>query len=305
MEFKDYYKILEVDKKASDAEIKKSFRKLANKYHPDKNQGDSNAESKFKEINEAYEVLKDKEKRQKYDNLGSQYNRYRQTGGNPGGFNWSDWYNSGTSQNRSNYGNMNDMFSGGGLSDFFEKIFGGFSTGSGYTQKSKKGQSIEAKVEISLEDSYKGGTRVFDINGQKIEINLKPGIKEGQKLKISGKGYPGSRGGQNGDLFLKFSVKKNKKYVIDGNNLMLEHYIDAPTAALGGKTLVQTLSGNIEVNISSGTQSGKILKLKDMGMPIYGTQNKGDLLLKLMISVPVNLSEEEKSLYEKLKALRN
>ncbi len=313
MKYKDYYKILGVDKKASDDEIKKAFRKLANKFHPDKNKGDKSAEDKFKEINEAYEVLKDREKRTKYDNLGSQYNRYRSSGGNPNGFDWSNWYasqNQGQgSQNFGGQGGFGDIFSGGGsgLSDFFEKIFGGgFSGGGRRHSVSVKGQDVQANFEITLEDAFNGGKQAFEFNGQKIQIQLKPGIQDKQKLKLSGKGYPGQNGGANGDLILVLNIKKHPLFKRKGNNLHTEHFIDLLTAVLGGEITINTLGGKIKTNIASGTSCGKVLKLKGQGMPYYNEPNKrGDLFVKLMLKAPDKLSPREKELYEELRSIRD
>jgi curved DNA-binding protein len=311
MEYKDYYKILGVDKNASDDEIKKAFRKLANKYHPDKNKGSKSTEDKFKEINEAYEVLKDKEKRAKYDNLGSQYNRYRQSGGNPNGFDWSNWYASQNrghgSQNFGGQGDFGDIFSGGGsgLSDFFEKIFGGGFSGGGRRHSAPaKGQDVQANFEITLEDAFRGGKQAFEFNGQKIQINLKPGIQDNTKLKLAGKGYPGPNGGPNGDLILVIKIKKHPVFKRKGHNLHFEHFIDLYDAVLGGNVTINTLSGKIKVNIASGTSSGKILKLKGQGMPYYDEPTKrGDLFVKLMIKVPEKLTAKEKELFEELRSL--
>ncbi len=310
MNYKDYYKILGVDKNATEAEIKKAYRKLANKYHPDKNKNNNDAEEKFKEINEAYEVLKDKEKRSKYDRLGSQYNRYRQGGGDPNGFDWSQWY---SQQNRggSSYGrsqDFGDMFSGGGggLSDFFEKIFGG---GFGGAQRrhaaAQKGQDIQANYEISLEEAFHGGKQTFEINHNKIQINLKPGIKDKQKLKLSGKGYPSPNGGPNGDLILVIKIKEHPVFKLEGHNLHMEKFIDLYDAVLGGSITIQTLSGKAKINIPAGTNCGKILKLKGQGMPHYDKLTlRGDLLVKLMINIPQKLSPKEKDLFEQLRKLK-
>jgi curved DNA-binding protein len=309
MEYKDYYKILGVDKNASENEIKKAFRKLANKYHPDKNKGDKTAENKFKEINEAYEVLKDKEKRSKYDNLGSQYNRYRSSGGSPNGFDWSDWYASTGNGNYSGQSSFGDMFSGGsgGLSDFFEKIFGGgFSGDQRRRAATTKGQDVQAEFEITLENAFRGGKQSFEFNSQKIQINLKPGIQDDTKLKLTGKGYASPNGGPNGDLILVIKVKKHPVFKRKGNNLHMEHYIDVYDAVLGGEITINTLSGKIKVNVATGTSCGKTLKLKGQGMPQYANPTiRGDLFVKLMIRVPEKLSAREKELFEELRSLKS
>jgi curved DNA-binding protein len=318
MEYKDYYKILGVSKNASESEIKKAYRKLANKYHPDKNKGDKVAEEKFKEINEAYEVLKDKEKRAIYDRLGSQYNRYRQSGGDPGGFDWSQWFASqdnggGQRTYRTTGGGFGDIFggSGGGLSDFFEKIFGGgFSGGFSETHQSRrsapvKGQDIKADFEITLEDAFRGGKHTFELNGQKIQINLKPGLQDKQKLKLTGKGYPSPNGGPNGDLYLVINIRKHPVFKVKGHNLHTEMFIDVCDAVLGGDVTLNTLSGKIKLHIPPGTSCGKTLKLKGQGMPHYENPSvRGDMFVKLMIKVPEKLSPREKELFEELRKIR-
>ncbi len=290
MEFKDYYKVLGVNKTASADEIKKAYRKLALKYHPDKNKGDKDAESKFKEISEAYEVLKDSEKRAKFDNLGSSYNRYRQTGGNPNDFNWNDWTQSSQrGRGTSSYGDIFD--SNGGVSDFFENIFGGgFSKGS-FRQRKQKGSDINANIEITLEDAYRGGHVLLSIDGKKVDIKTKPGMKDGQQLRLSGKGESGFKGGPNGDLILTVKIKPHYTFELKNDDLYMNLDVNLYDAVLGAVVRINSFIGKLDIKIPEGTSSGKILKIK------------GDLFVKINIITPSNLSEKEKALFLELKKI--
>jgi curved DNA-binding protein len=310
MEFKDYYKTLGVTKTASDDEIKQAYRKLAMKYHPDKNKGDKESEKKFKEISEAYEVLKDKEKRYKYDNLGSSFNNYRQTGGRDTDFNWNDWYS--RSQNRPRAGkqssNFSDIFeSGGGVSEFFEKIFGdGFGSKKSSSAQFKKGDDYSADVEITLDEAFNGTTRTLSINGQKIDIKIKPGIKDGQKMKISGKGQPGKRANSSGDLIITIKIKPHKRVERKDDDLFVDITIDLYKAVLGGSATIATFGGKVKINIPPESKQGTTLKINDMGMPNYKNPNeKGDLYIKLNIDIPSKLTEKEIELFKELKGIRS
>lgn len=314
MEFKDYYKILEVDKKATADQIKKSFRKLAQKYHPDKNPNDKTAESKFKDINEAYEVLGDTEKRKKYDNLGSSYNSFRQTGGNSADFNWQDWFDKsqqfrtgaspgGFGSSAGRRSSINDFFSNNdSSSDFFEKIFG--FAGKKRT-KTQKGEDITAKVELTIEEAYNGCVKPFLINGKKIEVKFKPGIDNEQVLKVTGKGKPGLNGGANGNLLINVSIKPHKRVERKGNDLYISIDVDLYKAVLGGNAKITTFAGTISLNIPAESQQGKTLFLKGLGMPYYSdATKKGDLYITLNVQVPQNLSDREKELFAELQSIR-
>jgi curved DNA-binding protein len=315
MEYKDYYKVLGVDKKASQDEIKKAYRKLAVKYHPDKNKGKKDAEDKFKELNEANEVLGDKEKRKKYDELGENWKYYQQSGGEQGGaqdFDWTRYANQGGGQTRYTYeGDMGDFGGSGGFSDFFETLFGqGFggaqTRGRQGARKARlKGEDMSAEMSITLEDAYKGAEKMFDLDGQSIKLKIKPGITDGQTLKLGGKGNPGYNGGPAGDLLLGIHVLKDPVYERKGDDLYADLRVNLFSAVLGGKASLRTFKGTINVNIPKESQNGKVLRLQGLGMPNYSKANIfGDFYVKLIIEIPTNLSEKEIELFKELSELR-
>lgn len=317
MDYKDYYNILGVPKSASQEEIKKVYRKLAVKYHPDKTKGDKEAEERFKEIGEAYAVLRDPEKRKKYDQLGANWKQYENAGygGGAGGFDFSQF--GGQSPGGGSFyfeGDMNDVFggaAGGGFSDFFNAFFGGRGGGaqsgfSGQQQRARKGQDLQAEMEISLYEAYHGTSRILNVDGKKLRANIKPGSYNGLELRIKGKGGPGSGGGPNGDIYIKVRVQPDNNYKIDGSNLILKADVDLYTAVLGGKKEIQTLAGKLNVPVPKGSQTGSKLRLKNKGMPVYGKPEQyGDLFVQLNVVIPKNLSQEEVNLFKKLKELHN
>ncbi|MEQ9403591.1 MAG: DnaJ C-terminal domain-containing protein [Cyclobacteriaceae bacterium] len=296
MDYKDYYKILGVDKKASQDEIKKAYRKLAVKYHPDKNPDDKAAEEKFKEISEAKEVLGDPEKRVRYDELGANWKQYEQAGfgssgtagGRPGQYHYEF------------QGDPAEMFGGSGFSDFFESLFGqsyGRSTGFG---QEVTGSDLAGEVSISLQEAYSGTERIADLGHEKIRVKIKPGTYEGLKLRVKGKGQKSSKG-KAGDLFLTVRVLPDSTYERKGNDLYMNQSIDLFEALLGGKLEIATLSGKVNINVPEGTQNGKILRLKGKGMPVYGKKGNGDLFVKLVVKMPAQLTQEQKEQVKKLK----
>jgi len=306
MDYKDYYKVLGVEKTASKDEIKKKYRKLAQKYHPDKNPGNKQAEEKFKEISEANQVLSDDEKRQKYDQLGSNWNQFQQGGG--GGFDFSQF--TGQRGGRSRHSGMEDMFGGSGrFSDFFESFFGGgfqddprMARGNRQT----KGRDYEAGINIHLSDAYHGTSTILNVDGQKIKVNLAPGVTHGQLLRLKGKGGKSPDGGPDGNIILKINIINNTKFELDNTDLHTTTEVDLYTAVLGGKLTIETLKGPMSINIQKETPNGKILRLKGLGMPVYGKAGSfGDLYIKLQVSLPVNLSPKETELFKQLSELRH
>jgi curved DNA-binding protein len=302
MDYKDYYSILGVNKSATKDEIKKAYRKLAKKYHPDKTNGDSTLEEKFKEVSEAYEVLSHDENRKKYDELGANWKNQQQAGG-PGGFDYSQYYtNTGGQGGHQTFEGDPEMFS-----EFFNNIFGGGYSGSGGRRQTKrKGQNYLAEMEMTLEEAFHGGTRIINVNGKKLRIKTKPGTQDQQKIKLSGKGSPGLNGGSPGDLYITIHVRPDPKFKRKGNNLYIELPLDFYTAVLGGKMEIPTLNGNVHMTIPKGTQGGSTLRLKGKGMPVYGSSSQyGDLYVKTNIVIPSNLTEEEIKLFTKLKDLKS
>lgn len=308
MDVKDYYKVLGVEKTATAEQIKKAYRKLAVKYHPDKNPGDKVAEDKFKEINEAYEVLSDAEKRKKYDQFGENYKHYEQHGGRPEDFDWSQ-FGGGRGRGRTySYGggSAEDMFGGEGFSDFFEQLFGSRFSGGGRRQQQApgKGQDVQASMQVSLEDAYAGATRQVEVNGSKLNIKLKPGLYEGQVIRLKGKGNPGRRGGENGDMLITIQLAPHPQYELKGLDIYMELALPLYTAVLGGKVNIVTPGATLNMNIPAGTDSGKAFRLKGKGMPAYNNSGTaGDLYIKAMIHIPKDLSEKEKELFQQLAQL--
>lgn len=312
MDVKDYYKILGVEKTATAEQIKKAYRKLAVKYHPDKNPGDKAAEDKFKEINEAYEVLSDAEKRKKYDQFGENYKYYEQHGGRPEDYDWSQFGGGGGQRRTYSYGsgNMDDMFGGAGegnFSDFFEQLFGSrFSGGGGRRQQQGpgKGRDVQATMEVSLEDAYTGATRQVEVGGSRLNIKLKPGLYEGQVIRLKGKGNPGRKGGENGDLLITIQLAANPQYELKGKDIYTDLAVPLYTAVLGGKLTVNTPGASLNMNIPAGTDSGKVFRLKGKGMPAYDNSGTaGDLYIKAVVHIPSKLSDKEKELFQQLSQL--
>jgi len=315
MEYKDYYRILGVDKNADTKTIKRAYRRLARKYHPDVNPGDKVSEERFKEINEAYEVLSDPEKRRKYDQLGADYQRWQSMGGDPRGFDWSQWFAGGQPAGgrvHVQYGDLGDLFGDlGGFSDFFQAIFGG---AGGRTQTSRRGgrtwayrgQDYEHPVEITLEEAFHGTQRVLEKEGgRRLTVKIPPGVKTGSKIRIAGEGGPGVGGGAQGDLFLKVKVLPHPIFERDGDDLRCEMPIDLYTALLGGEVVVHTLDGDVRLKVPPETQSGQVFRLRGKGMPqLRNPQKRGDLYVKVQVQLPTKLSAKEKALVRELAEMR-
>jgi curved DNA-binding protein len=318
MDYKDYYKILGVGKKATGAEIKAAYRKLAKQYHPDMNPGDKKAEEKFKEINEANEVLGDPAKRQKYDTLGANYARYQQYGGGPA--DWESFWrtqSNGQGGTRATFeGDLSDLFGGGQFSDFFSQIFGSMGGAGGASQTSTRrrtrvtetpGQDEEHTIEISLEEALNGGQRRLSMGSRHLDVNIPPGSKTGTKIRLAGKGSPGL-GGQPGDLFLKVKLKEHARFKLRHNeaDLQCDLPIDLYTAVLGGEAPAPTLDGtSVSLTIPPGSSSGQLMRLRHKGLPRkVKDEERGDLYVRLMVQVPKQLSDEETALFQRLAGLR-
>lgn len=309
MDYKDYYKILGVARNASEEEIKRAYRKLAMKYHPDRNPDDKGAEEKFKEINEAHQVLSDPQKRARYDQLGDSYHSWQQRGGSPGGFNWDEWstWAPGGGNVRVEVGGVEDLFGGGlgDFSEFFRRIFGGMGDmgsqvrgGKGSTRRVAS-PKYEYEVTISLTEAFLGATRRIELDGRRLEVKIPPGARTGTKVRVAD-AYTGSDG-RKGDLYLVVRVGKDPRFERKGNNLYTNADVDLYRAVLGGEVTVQTISGNLILTIPPGTQPGQTFRLTGQGMPnIRKPEERGDLFVRARIKIPRNLSEEQRDLFRKL-----
>lgn len=302
MDFKDYYKILGIEQNASLDDIKKAYRKLALKYHPDKNPNNKKAEDKFKEINEANEVLSDPEKRKKYDELAESLKHHKEQGSRNENFDWSRWSQQRDGGFSSRTGG--NIFEGEGeFSDFFESIFGGHFGGKSNVQM--KGQDYEAEIEVSLEEVYHGSTRRIQVNEQTLQIKIKPGVKSGQVLRLKGKGAKGVNGGPQGDLLLSVIIAKHPHYREKGYDLYCSIPVNLYNAILGGKQIIRTMKGNIRIDIPKGIENGQVLRLKGLGMPKFESANEhGDLYAKVDVVLPKNLSNKETELFKQLADIR-
>ncbi|MEN6480803.1 MAG: J domain-containing protein [Anaerolineaceae bacterium] len=299
MEYKDYYKILGVDRNASEDEIKRAYRKLAMKYHPDRNPGDKTAEDKFKDINEANEVLSDSKKRARYDQLGDSYSNWERRGGSSSTFNWADWVNQSQSGGtRVDVGGFEDLF-GGGFSDFFSSIFGGMPA-SGQPQSRRRApaqkQSYEQPVQISLREAYTGTTRILQFEDKRIEVKIPAGAQSGTKVRVSGAGP------QNADIILVIEVLPDPKFERKGSDLTTEVTVDLYTAVLGGQIKVPTFKGEVMLSIPPGTQPGRKFRLQGRGMPqLRNPQSFGDLFVRIKVKLPDKLSDEQRKLFEQMR----
>ncbi len=312
MEYKDYYKILGVDRKASKEEVKKAYRKLALKYHPDRNPGDKASEETFKDINEANQVLSDDEKRARYDQLGQAYSSWQQRGAAPGNFNWDDWFTTPSGGGvRVEMGDLNDMFGGGGggFSDFFSRIFGGVggmqadfrgAPGGRPQPRRAAAPTYQEQVTISLQEAFLGATRLLQIDGRRLEVKIPVGARTGTKVRVPGVG-PGGPGGRKGDLYLVIQVADDPRFHRRGDNLHAEAPVGLYTAILGGEVKVTTLSGDVVLTIPPGTQPGQTFRLEGRGMPrLKQPDQRGDLLVKVKVQIPRQLTEEQRALVEEL-----
>jgi molecular chaperone DnaJ len=323
---KDYYKILGVSRNASEKEIKQAYRRLARKHHPDLNPNDKSAEARFKEINAAYEVLSDTEKRKKYDQFGDQWEHAEQFAKSRG-----------QERVRWDFGRGGKTFEYGDLSDFgdiFSSLFGDSGIGSRTRRGPERGQDIESPIEVSLEEAYHGSTRVIEfqigepctacggtgrvgnracticngtggkVSPKRLEVKIPAGVKDGSRIRIAGEGGPGRAGGNKGDLYLVTKVLPHKLFERKGDDLYTEVPVPLATAVLGGEVRLPTLNGNLSLKIPPETQNGKVFRLAGKGMPQLGNANYGNMFAKAKVVLPTNLTEEERKLFERLRSLR-
>jgi molecular chaperone DnaJ len=323
---KDYYQILGVNRKASEKEIKQAYRRLARKHHPDLNPGDKSAEARFKEMNAAYQVLCDPEKRKKYDQFGDQW-EYAEQFAKAGGQQGVRW-DTGKGGTTFEYGDMS------GLGDIFSSLFGDAGMGPRTRRGPQRGQDVESPVEISLEEAYHGSKRVIQLQTtepctacggtgrvgnrvctmcggtggkaapRRLEVKIPPGVKDGSRIRMAGEGASGRAGGSKGDLYLVVRVPPHKVFERKGDDLHAEVSVPLVTAVLGGEVRVPTLDGNLSLKIPPETQNGKLFRLVGKGMPQLGNANHGNMFAKVNVVLPTNLTEEERRLFEKLRSLR-
>lgn len=321
MDYRDYYETLAVGRDADQKEIRRAFRRLARQHHPDLNPGDPEAEERFKEINEAYEVLSDPEKRAKYDQLGSEWSRWQQAGGHPRDFDWGRWTSGVPSQGgqrvRVRYGtpeDLEDLFGGASpFSDFFAQLFGGMGAsgaarqagsagGFEYEIPPRRGRDYEQEVEISLREAWQGTTRVLQQSGRRLEVKIPPGVREGTRIRMSKEGEPGTAGGEAGDLYLRVRVKPDHEFERRGDDLYITTPVDLYTAVLGGEVPVPTLNGTVMLTIPAGTQNGRRFRLHGKGMPhLQKPEQHGDLYAAADVRLPENLTPGERELFEELR----
>jgi curved DNA-binding protein len=306
MEYKDYYKILGVERNANKDDIKRAFRKLALKTHPDRNPDDPKAGDRFKEINEAYQVLSDPEKRARYDQLGDSYFQWQQGGAPAGGFRWEDWFTPSQSGNV-HVGGLEDIF-GSDFSEFFRRIFGGMADVGGptagrsaYGRGRRAAPSYQQEVIISLTEAYQGTTRRLELDGRRLEVKIPPGAKTGTKVRVAN-AIPTGAGGQKSDLYLLIKVADDPRFELKGVDLHTEVSVDLYTAVLGGEVTVQTLAGNVVLTIPAGIQPGQSIRLAGRGIPRLNSPNvKGDLFAHIKVKIPHNLTPRQKELFQELK----
>ncbi len=296
MEFIDYYKILGVDKNASGDDIKKAYRKLARKMHPDLNPNDKEAHQKFQQINEANEVLSDPEKRKKYDQYGKDWQHAEQ------------FEQQRQSQGRSQHAGGQQFYgdTDSDFSSFFESMFGSSSTFGGRSSQAKfRGQDYNAELKLNLTDAMQTHQQTLTVNGKNIRITIPAGIENGQQIKLKGYGAPGVNGGPAGDLYITFSIAPHPKFQRSGNDLYTKTTIDLYTAMLGGDTTIETLNGKVKLKVNPETQNGTRIRLKGKGFPVYKKEAEfGDLYITYEIQLPTNLTEEQKELFRQLSNLK-
>ena len=304
MDFIDYYSVLGIAKDASDDDIKKAYRKLARKHHPDLNPNDQEANKKFQQINEANEVLSDPEKRKKYDQYGKDWQHaeqfeearrqqqqsrqsYSQSAGGAGDYDFSGG------------------FGGADFSDFFSSMFGQDAGGErGRRQTQFKGQDYQAELHLRLRDAYTTHKQTMNVDGKNIRITVQAGVENGQKIKLSGYGAPGINGGPNGDLYITFVIEDDARFRRMGNDLHVDEEIDLYTAVLGGERVIDTMDGKVKLTVKPETQNGTKVRLKGKGFPVYRQDGSfGDLYITWQVKLPTNLTDQQKDLFQQLAAL--
>jgi curved DNA-binding protein len=311
VQYRDYYEILGVSRTASEAEIKKAFRKLAREYHPDVAKDKKKAEEKFKEINEAYEVLSDPAKRKKYDQLGANWKQGADFQAPPG---WENFSGAGRGFRGRTSGGEEFHFGGTGFSDFFEQLFGARGRGAGFggrgfnqeyaeEEYAERGRDIEGDIMVTLEEAMRGSVRSVSVrhNGraETYQVKIPAGVTEGQKLRVAGRGEAGAGGGEAGDLYLRVRLAKHPDFEVDDHNLIYEAELAPWEAVLGANISVPTLEARVNIKIPSGTQNGQKLRVRGRGLPLRGGGN-GDLIVVTKIEVPQGISDSERALWEQL-----
>lgn len=308
MDFIDYYSVLGVPKTASDEDIKKAYRKLARKHHPDLNPNDAEANKKFQQINEANEVLSDPEKRKKYDQYGKDWQHAEQfeqarrgNAGRHAGQQSGRHYSGGDTGDY----DFSGGFGGADFSDFFSSMFGQEAgTGGSRRQAKFRGQDYQAELHLNLHDVYTTHKQTLTVDGKNIRITVPAGIENGQKIKLAGYGSPGVNGGPNGDLFITFVIADDSRYRRKGNDVYIDEEIDLYTALLGGEKIIETLDGKVKLTVPPETQNGAKVRLKGKGFPVYKKEGQfGDLYVQWQVKLPTNLTDEQKDLFRKLSTM--
>ena len=288
MDYKDYYRILGVERSANADDIRKAYRKLAMQFHPDRNPGDKQAEERFKDINEAYQVLSDTQKRARYDQLGSAYSNWQQGGGSPGDFDWTQWFGSQPAGTRVDYGDINDLFGQDVFSDFFRSIFGG-AGGVRTGARTRRSPSYQQPINISLDEAYRGTARLFQSGGRQLTVKIPAGVKTGSKVRAAGAAPDGQ------DLYLIIEVTEDPRFERQGDDLRTSATISMFTATLGGEAVVQTLDGEVTLKIPAGTQPEQVFRLGGRGMPrLKSSQTRGDLFVRVKVNIPRDLTDSQK-----------
>lgn len=324
MDYKDYYQVLGVPEDADQKAIKKRYRELARQYHPDMNPDNPDAEAKFKEINEAYEVLGDADKRAKYNELRHSYQQWQRMGGRPGGsggFDFSQWMAGGAPSGgmRVEYADLGGM---GGFSDFFEAIFGGMGTNTGAaggidleelfgggrrggrtSQRVRRGRDLDTQVRISLEEAYHGTMRMISKDGRRLQVKIPAGARTGTKVRISGEGEPGA-GATAGDLYLHVDVAPDDRFERRGDDLYIDVTFDLYTLILGGEVDIPTMIGTVTLKIKPGTQPGQLIRVRGKGMPQLKGDDYGDLYVRVQVALPEELNAKERALFKELASMR-